>query len=338
MKINRNDPCPCGSGEKYKKCCLDKQADMTGPTGPTGIREIMDEIRARLESREFSSLEEVNAEMGQLTQKQNISPLASFHGLSPSLMHRVLYFPLDSPEMVRFAESFEPPSESPVLILFTLLVEAIGEQGLSPTAKGNLPQRFCREAALSFWGQEKYAENTRFGSIRSEMDFFEMHCLRVVAELAGLVRKFKGKFILTAKCRKKITSHGVEALYMDLFTAYVQKFNWAYRDRYQEIPFIQQAGLFTLFLLQKYGGISRPQSFYEDIFLKAFPDMFREVEESSYQTIEETVCHAYFYRTLMCFAEFFGLAELREVTKGARPELYEVKKLPFLDQFVSFAE
>ncbi|MBP1582331.1 MAG: SEC-C domain-containing protein [Victivallales bacterium] len=20
-KINRNDPCPCGSGKKYKKCC-----------------------------------------------------------------------------------------------------------------------------------------------------------------------------------------------------------------------------------------------------------------------------------------------------------------------------
>ena len=25
MKIRRNDPCPCGSGEKYKKCCLNKQ-------------------------------------------------------------------------------------------------------------------------------------------------------------------------------------------------------------------------------------------------------------------------------------------------------------------------
>lgn len=24
-KINRNDPCPCGSGKKYKKCCLQKE-------------------------------------------------------------------------------------------------------------------------------------------------------------------------------------------------------------------------------------------------------------------------------------------------------------------------
>jgi tetratricopeptide (TPR) repeat protein len=25
MKIGRNDPCPCGSGKKYKKCCLSKE-------------------------------------------------------------------------------------------------------------------------------------------------------------------------------------------------------------------------------------------------------------------------------------------------------------------------
>ena len=22
VKVGRNDPCPCGSGKKYKKCCL----------------------------------------------------------------------------------------------------------------------------------------------------------------------------------------------------------------------------------------------------------------------------------------------------------------------------
>lgn len=23
-KVGRNDPCPCGSGKKYKKCCMEK--------------------------------------------------------------------------------------------------------------------------------------------------------------------------------------------------------------------------------------------------------------------------------------------------------------------------
>jgi len=24
-KVGRNDPCPCGSGKKYKRCCLNKE-------------------------------------------------------------------------------------------------------------------------------------------------------------------------------------------------------------------------------------------------------------------------------------------------------------------------
>ncbi len=24
VKVGRNDPCPCGSGKKFKKCCLSK--------------------------------------------------------------------------------------------------------------------------------------------------------------------------------------------------------------------------------------------------------------------------------------------------------------------------
>src|SRR5438105_3511102 len=31
MSISRNDPCPCGSGRKYKKCCL---AESSGGAAP----------------------------------------------------------------------------------------------------------------------------------------------------------------------------------------------------------------------------------------------------------------------------------------------------------------
>ena len=27
MEIKRNDRCPCGSGKKYKKCCMNKEDD-----------------------------------------------------------------------------------------------------------------------------------------------------------------------------------------------------------------------------------------------------------------------------------------------------------------------
>jgi uncharacterized protein YecA (UPF0149 family) len=28
-KFGRNEPCPCGSGKKYKKCCMNKKAHGT---------------------------------------------------------------------------------------------------------------------------------------------------------------------------------------------------------------------------------------------------------------------------------------------------------------------
>lgn len=333
MKIDRNSPCPCGSGKKFKKCCYGKTSSATGAAA---LQDIMAEIKVRLESGEISSLEEAQALVNAFMNQKNSASLAEFHGLSPDQMHRFLCFPFESPTLIRFAEVGTYAPTAPALTLFSLLAEAIGDKRLIPTATGNLPRLFCREAALAFWGEEKYKENTRFGAIRSEMDFFDMHCLRLVAGLAGLVRKYRGKFILTAQCKKKIADHGVGAVYPDLFMAYVMKFNWSYRDGYQEIPFLQQAFLFTLFLLQKYGGEFRPQSFYEDILLQAFPDLFRQVEEVLYRTVEESIRQPYFYRTVENFAAFFGLAELREISKGALRKRYEVKKLPLLDQFVSF--
>ena len=38
-KIGRNDPCPCGSGKKYKKCCIDKPASQRPTFDEYSIRE-----------------------------------------------------------------------------------------------------------------------------------------------------------------------------------------------------------------------------------------------------------------------------------------------------------
>jgi hypothetical protein len=332
MNIGRNDPCPCGSGKKHKKCCLGMPG---GKAGADDMQDSIAELRDKLESGQFSSIDEAQATVDSYMHRKNTAPCDEFHGLSPEQMYHFLHFPLESSPLIQIKDIDAQSIAAPGLALFSLLADAIGEKGLKPTAKGNLPQRFCREAALSFWGED-YERLIRYGSIRSEIDFFDLHCLRLVASLAGLVRKFKGKFILSVKCRKKLASHGVGGIYMDLFTASVQKFNWAYRDGYQEVLFVQQAFMFTLFLLSKYGDKPRPQSFYEDIFLKAFPKLAREIDEVPYQTVENTIRRAYFYRTLKDFSQFFGLADLRATSEDSFPKSYTVKKLPLLDQLVSF--
>ncbi|PKM42291.1 MAG: hypothetical protein CVV03_10230 [Firmicutes bacterium HGW-Firmicutes-8] len=36
VKVGRNSPCPCGSGEKYKRCCEKKEAELKRTELPVG--------------------------------------------------------------------------------------------------------------------------------------------------------------------------------------------------------------------------------------------------------------------------------------------------------------
>lgn len=331
--IGRNDPCPCGSGKKFRHCCLGKENGKVSSDGATGMPEI---LREALENRQFGSLEEAQVLLDQISQQYNRRKLDEFHGLSPEQMHQMLNFPFASPELVHFPEVLDTNPTAPILALFALLTEAIGDQGLKPTAKGNLPRNFCREAALAYWGEQQYQENTRYGGINREDDFGDLHVTRLVAELAGLIRKYKGRFILSRDCRRLLAEGGLAAAYPRLFRTYVEQFNWAYRDGYPELRFIQRAFLFTLYLLACNGDNWKPQIFYEDAFLRAFPMLLDEVPPSQVFAPDETVRRAYTWRALVHFSGFLGLATVEPVSDEFRLHEYRVKALALSGQFVQF--
>ncbi len=301
-----------------------------------GAASISETLRKALEGQQFNTLEEVQAFLGQVIQQKNRQPLDEFHGLSPEQMHRILDFPFTSPGLVRFPEVLDAIPAAPILSLFELLANAIGEQGLKPTAKGNLPRNFCREAALAYWGEQQYQENTRFGGINREEDFTDLQVTRLVAELAGLIRKHKGRFILSRDCRRLLVDGGMSAIYPRLFRAHVEEFNWAYRDRYPDLRFMQSAFLFTLYLFTRYGDTWQPQVFYEDAFLGAFPRLLDEVPPSQVFSLDETVRSAYTWRSLVHFASFLGLATVEPVSKERLCREHRVKALPLLGQVVQF--
>jgi hypothetical protein len=331
--IGRNDPCPCGSGKKFKHCCLGKENGAASSHDAAGISKA---LREALEGRQFNSLEEAQTFLNQVTQQQNRQQLDEFHGLSPEQMHQILNFPFALPGLVRFPEVLDTNPVAPILNLFELLTDAIGEQGLKPTAKGNLPRNFCREAALAYWGEHSFQENTRYGDINREGDFTDLHVTRLVAELSGLMRKYKGRFILSRDCRRLLADGGLAAIYPRLFRAYIEQFNWAYRDGYPELRFIQSAFLFTLFLLTRYGDIWRPQVFYEDAFLRAFPRLLDEVPPSQTSSPDETVRRGYTWRALVHFSGFLGLAKVEPASDELLCREYRVKSLPLLGQIVQF--
>ena len=331
--IGRNEPCPCGSGKKFKHCCLDKENGTTSSHGAAGMSEV---LREALKGRHFNSLEEAQVLLDQIVRQQNRRQLGEFHGLSPEQMYQILNFPFASPGLVRIPEVLDANPTAPILILFELLIDAIGEQGLKPTAKGNLPRNFCRETALTYWGEQRYQERARYGDINREVDFIDLHITRLVAELAGLVRKYKGRFILSRDCRRLLAENGLAAIYPRLFRAYVEEFNWAYRDGYPELRLMQSAFLFTLYLLIRYGDIWRPQVFYQDAFIGTFPMLLDEVPSSQIFSADETVRYCYASRTLVHFADFLGLATVEPVSDEFLYRECRVKAQPFLNQFVQF--
>ncbi|MBU2677487.1 MAG: SEC-C domain-containing protein [Gammaproteobacteria bacterium] len=331
--IGRNDPCPCGSGKKFRKCCLGRQEFKLSDGAAA---EASADLRQAMEGMPFGSLTEAQAFVERHMQQRNQRPLDEFHGLSPEQMHRMLHFPFASPELAIFPDVLDTSPTAPIMTLFGMLVEAIGEKGLKPTAKGNLPRKVCREAALAYWGEEVYREKTRFGGINREEDFFDLHIARLVAQLAGLVRKYKGKFILSRNCRALLAEKGLAALYPLLFRTYVERFNWSYRDRYPELRFIQTAFLFTLYLLTRYGGSWRPHEFYEDSLLHAFPMLPDELPQHPVFSPEDEVRRCYTWRTLVHFVGFFGLAAVEPVSDKRIDREYRVKGLPLLHAAVQF--
>lgn len=334
MSTGRNEPCPCGSGIKYKKCCADKEGRIRSDA-PAPV--VMNDLHQALAGQEFASLAEAQVFIEEFVSKKNFTFLDDFAGLSPEEMFRFVNYPWDSPEVVTFPPALAAAPAAPLLRLFELLVSAIGEDGLKPTATGNLPRNFCREAALAFWGEEGYRKETHFGGINKEDDFSELHVTRLVGELAGLIRKYRGRFILSRECRRLLAEGGTKALYPRLLKAYIRDYNWGYRDRYAELPFIQHAFLFPLYLLQKFGSEDRPQSFYEDAFLRAFPQILAEVPPQNYFPPERTVRNCFTVRALIRFADFCGLATVRPIEENnILCQDYRVKKLPLLDEVVRF--
>ncbi len=334
MKTGRNDPCPCGSGLKYKKCCADKQ-DSGGQ--PTGTGSPLDGLRELLKGQNFGSLEEANVFISQHMQRQNQAVIDDFNGLSSEQMHRFLHFPFETPELVIFPSCLDINPEASILKLFNLLIDAIGDDGLKATATGNLPRNFCREAARAYWGEEEYARWSRHGELRSEDEFAELNVARLVAGLAGLIRKYKGKFIIGKECRKLLAEQGMAGIYPRLFRAFAREYNWGYADRWQEIPMVQHSFLFTLYLLSKHGAEWRSSRFYEDNFLQAFPKVLQEVPPmGEYYSPEKSLRNCYSWRSLERFAGFMGLVEIERDSADRYSEGFYLRKLPLLDYVVQF--
>ena len=326
MKTGRNDPCPCGSGKKYKHCCL----------SPASVAN--EELKDLLEGQEIDTIEDMQALADQFMQQRNQLPQDDFQGLSPEQVHRMLHFPFDTPEFFTFPETLSSESDAPILHLIQEIAAAIDEKGLKATAKGNLPLKLCKQAKVDYQKYKPEGDYLYRRNISSEVDFDDLHTARIILELSGLLRKTKGRFFLTKKYQQIVKKSGLAGLYPLLLKTYCRKFNWGYRDGYEEIPFIQHSFLFTMYLLKLHGDDWKLFFIYEDYFLQAFPMVINEAESEPYRSAEDGVRACYSIRTLDRFLHFMGLTSIEKIP-GDKPfkREYRIRKLPLLDEVVRFS-
>ncbi len=187
-KIGRNDPCPCGSGKKYKFCCgantyggtiiafpgnqiENGQEDFMGfmdkPNVPT---EVSEKLREAIGDRVFRSKEEAEQFFTRFQNTYNTAPCEDFLGLSPDQMRRI--FEAEDLNTLKDIVSLSPKpfaKEALTVPLVKMLHFLLNEyrannNSLPLTPKGNYKRVLTRQAAKIIFKkgyEERYINRER---------------------------------------------------------------------------------------------------------------------------------------------------------------------------------
>lgn len=315
-KVSRNDPCSCGSGKKFKNCCISEclPLPVSNPLKnehPNSSDDFMGLIKQYLQENRYTSLTEMNAEVGVIAKKFNSIGKDDFLGLSPSQMYKVLYSPLSlDNEIFKFElASEEELDQVPIFNQAIYLLRKIKSMGeLKATQKGNLPKLLVIDLYEQFYSDDKYARKPN-----KEDDLPQVTRLKHLLDISGLIKKRGNKFSLTKKALSIIQENKRLELFELIFLNFANKWNWAFGDGYPELYLIQQSVAFNLLLINKKCNGWTAGKDLSELFLKAFPTIVGEVSDSVYFTPETQVINSFELRFLNRFCIPLGIVNLKEV-------------------------
>jgi hypothetical protein len=294
--------------------------------------QVFDEMRAAMKGQAFESIEEAQGFADAWLKKANAEPESEFLGLSPEQMHPMMYRPFDeTSDIVTLNRdlSSEKILEIPIVKEAVYFLGRLGElQPLKATAKGNLAQAFAREI------HNRFPEYPEFPwPIMSEEDDMKLSSLRHILDMCGWIKKRNQKFYLTKK-GQILNEKGVGPDdFHHLFRTYTQKFNWASRDLSPELGIIQQAFLFSCYILHRKAKSYVNANELSAHFIQAFPAVLNT--EKRYLSSEEShqlIQHAFYVRFIERFCEYFGLVTIEKKEKRSLQLDYLIRTTPFFDE------
>jgi hypothetical protein len=226
-------------------------------------------------------LEKLNRLLAKATHIHNTKPDPEMGGLSPEQVFRLSYIPWGkegSPIQFNVGLSLGDAERS---LFFrrtrTFLCAVRDAGGVKATSGRNLNRMFVTETMNVLFSDEERADLTWYYKTPNEQDVFPLHLVRVVAEIAGLIRLAKGHFTVPKTKRAMLAPERAGEMFRDLFHAFFVKFNLAYLTRYKpEAGAIQSYAGYTLYRLGVIAGDWHPvQDLANQVLL---PAVRREVE------------------------------------------------------------
>jgi len=330
MKVGRNEPCPCGSGKKYKHCCHD--------AAQLQVANINSELNHILAMDPSMSLDELNVVAQHKIFDRNNKPVDDFCGLTPVLMSNWLYAPLSEKTSIDLATP-DDLSGCPVMCYLSIMVNEAIEQGGSfkLTARENLPIKIVKKAndLLPGFAISKYETclsiSEFYGS--NEDKFNALHYTKVLTDLAGIFYKRSGRLHLKKSVLKEIENGGVQVLFLPMLEAAIKDYNWGYLDGFADDVYLSVIVFFMLWRVNEHASLEQLTKEVEI----AFPDIIKQVEDSDYRSEEERLAFIIEYRFIKRFLEFWGFAMMnpRQSENGIKLPR-QLERLPLFDQTFCF--
>ncbi len=331
MKPGRNDPCPCGSGKKYKRCCMNSVSKQHAS--------MLDDIEQVAAMNPNLSLDEFNIVAEQKMKAANNRSNPDFCGLSPTQMANWLYAPFNELEWVTISTP-EDLSTSPVMRYLELILdEAMQSDGsFKATSKGNLPTKLVRQAsdALPKFAVSKHQKHISFSEYAgsNEDKFNALHYSRVLAELAGIIYRRSGRYHVKKSAQKQYQKQGINAFFIPMLEAATSQYNWGYFDGWEHDIDLRTFWLFMLWRLQGHGCVE--QLIAEVV--TAFPDLLLDCPAGEYSSPSQLLGTLIESRFVERFLEFWGFVTVdpkRYVNKHYVPRKVEI--LPLMKQAIQFS-
>lgn len=323
MKPGRNELCPCGSGKKYKRCCMNGISKQHAS--------MLDDIEQVAVMSPNLSLEELSIVAEQKMKAANERPHPDFCGLSPTQMYNWLYAPFKELEWVT-VHTPDDLNASPVMRYLALILdEAMQSDGsIKATSKGNLPTKIVKQASellpefavSQFEGHISISEYA--GS--NEDKFNALHYCRVLADIAGIIYHRSGRYHVKKAAQKQYLTHGVQAFFIPMLEAATTRYNWGYLDGWEHDIDLRTFWLFMLWRLQSHGNIDQ----LVEEMITAFPDLLLRCPDDEHLSANRLLGIMIESRFIKRFLEFWGfvtVAPMRHVHKSRTPDKLDVQPL-----------